>query len=226
MSLRSLGLILVASAFPLATQSPIQTARPNPNRPTLFLVGDLASLPIQNAFDSNKLKLVDSPANGQTTRTYINSGVWDQLAAQIKPGDFVLIGFKPGTDASPGKLRTDARAAATLTFDSTGDSTFDYTDPETHKLEPIHSYAWYLRKFVVDSINHGANPLLCYPPTPADQPTRSPGNPFLARPSWIIKAIATEQRVPFVDLSTQTIRPALEALQPDPLAPYLAATKQ
>jgi hypothetical protein len=222
MSLRRLGSLLLVAALPLAGQAPVQAAKPNPNRPTLFLVGDLPSASGQDAFDLDLIKLVDSPANGQTTRTYINSGAWDQLAAQIKPGDFVLIGFKPGTDASPAKLGTDARAAATLTFQSAGDSTFDYMDPDTHALEHIHSYAWYLRKFVVDAINHGANPMLCYPPTPADPANRFPNNPYLAHPAWIIKAIATEQRIPFVDLASGApLRAGLEALHDDPLAPYL-----
>ena len=146
-------ILLVTSALVAQPQSQA-LQQPDPNRPTLFVVGDLPSAPIHDAFDPNRLKLVESLSKGHTIRTYINSGAWDKVTAQFKPGDFVLIGFKPNTDVSPAKLVSASSSAATLTFDGAG--TFDYMDPDTHKVEQIHSYSWYLNKLVVDAIQQGA----------------------------------------------------------------------
>ena len=227
MSFHGVGslILLVTSALVAQTQ-PQALQQPDPNRPTLFVVGDLPSAPIHDAFDPNRLKLVESLSKGQTIRTYINSGAWDQVTARFKSGDFVLIGFKPNTDASPAKLASASSSAATLTFDGAGDSTFDYMDPDTHKVEQIHNYAWYLRKLVADAIQQGVKPILSYPPTPVDPTNCCPNNPYLAYPAWIISVIATGQHIPYLNLtaSGKGFRSGVEALQPDPLAPYLKRT--
>ncbi|ADW69197.1 SGNH/GDSL hydrolase family protein [Granulicella tundricola] len=181
-----------------------QASAPNPNRPSLFLVGDLSSSSVGDTFDPNRIKLVESGAVGQTSRAYIKSGAWDQLAGQIKPGDFVLIEFNP--EGQGGQDHDDAQR----TLKGMGDGTFDYLDPGTKKLELVHSYGWYLRKIVVDAINHGANPILCSPLAGAKD----------GAGDWT-KAIATEQRIPFVDLSGTGVKGGLVALKADPLAAYL-----
>ena len=208
-----------------------QTSRFNPKLPTLFVVGDLAEESLRNVFDGGHLNLQTSSAAGRTTRSYINSGDWDKLLGQVKPGDFVLIEFAPTAISAADK------AGASRALQGIGDGTFDYLDPGTQKVELVHSYGWYLRRMVVDTINHGASPILCSPPASAQnaRSQRTLISPNGAEPAdsqstaaaWT-QAIAVEQRVPFVDLSGSgtavtggSLRSGLEALQPDPLAPYL-----
>ena len=177
----------------------------NPKLPTLFLVGDLPAETAAPVFDPAHLNVIAAPAAGQTTRAFIHSGSWDKTLERLKTGDFVLIDF------APRDMSSDDRASATRTLEGIGDGTFDYLDPGTQKLELVHSYGWYLRRMVVDVVNHGGIPVLC----------ASPGGPADAT-TWA-RAIATEQRVPLVDLAAanSNLRQALEAVQPDPLAPYL-----
>ena len=227
--LHVLALVLLAPAF--ANPAPAHSAPANPRLPTLFLVGDLPAESVTPLFDATHLNVAVSPALGRTTRAYINSGDWDKLLSQVKPGDFILLDFVPTT------LSAADKASATRTLQGIGDGTFEYLDPGTQKLELVHSYGWYLRRMVVDTINHGASPILCSPPASASNPAseRTLISPNSAEPAdsqptpaaWS-KAIATEQHVPFLDLTTSqasitpdTLKSALTTLQPDPLAPYL-----
>jgi hypothetical protein len=219
------------------TAAPAPTEALNPKLPRLFLVGDLASGPqasLQAAtiFDSAHLNVVASSSDGETIRAYIHSGAWEKLLSQMKPGDFVLIEF------TPVGISADDRAAATRTLQGIGDGTFDYFDPGTQKLELVHSYGWYLREMVVDVINHGASPILCSAPVAAQNSVVAPSDSESTSDAWT-RAIATEQRIPFVDLTTPTrpaanghprldaatLRAGLEALKPDPLAPFLVQAK-
>ena len=198
----------------LSAQAHAQTSAPNPKLPTLFVVGDLPAQATANVFDPAHLNVTFSPASGRTTRAYINSGTWDTLLGQIKPGDLVLLEF------APAGLSASDRAAGTRILQGIGDGTFDYLDPGTQKLELVHSYGWYLRRMVVDTINHGASPILCAPPSSSQTSTIVPTAAEPAAGDWT-QAIATEQRIPFVKLTDAGLRAGLEALQPDPLAPYL-----
>jgi hypothetical protein len=222
--------LLLLACVPARAASLAQSAQDasalNPRLPTLFLAGDLAPnaqvpAPLSTLFDTAHLNLVASPAAGRTTRAYINSGDWDRLLAAMKPGDFVLIEFTPNL------LSGGDKDAAIRTLQGIGDGTFDYLDPGTRKLELVHTYGWYLRRMVVDVINRGASPILCSPPAPGQTAAITPTTAEPTAGDWT-RAIAMEQRIPFVDLtaagptpSAPTLRVGLQALQPDPLAPFL-----
>jgi hypothetical protein len=198
----------------------------DPKLPTLFLVGDLASssqalAPLSALFDTAHLNLAASPSAGRTTRAYINSGDWEKLLARMKPGDFVLIEFAPAI------LSGGDKDAAIRTLQGIGDGTFDYLDPGTQKVELVHSYGWYLRRMVVDVIDHGASPILCSPPASGQTTAVTPTSAEPTAGDWS-RAIAMEQRIPFVDLTAagptldaSALRAGLQALQSDPLQPFL-----
>ncbi len=227
--------LVLASALIFVAATPAQTTAVNPKLPTLFVVGDLPEESLRGVFDAAHLNLQTSSAAGRTTRSYIHSGEWDKLLGQVKPGDFILIEFAPTAVPAADK------AAASRTLQGIGDGTFDYLDPGTQKLELVHSYGWYLRRMVVDTINHGASPILCSPPASAQSPgsqrtlispnTAEPADSQSTAAAWT-SAIAMEQRVPFLDLSASgaavsadSLRNGLEALQADPLGPYLQHPK-
>lgn len=182
-------------------------AQGNPRIPTLFLVGDLPAASVEAGFVPTKVHLRESLAAGETTRAYLQSGAWDAMLEQMHPGDFVAIDF------SRNPLPAQAVSDAARTLAGFGDGTFDYLAPGSGKLELVHSYGWYLRKMVVDVINHGGSPLLCAgPPTPGH-----PGESDWAR------YIAAEQRIPLIALRPDGtgLVEGLRALNSDPLRPYL-----
>ncbi len=216
MTFRNWRLMAVASSVFAAGVLPAQQAAPNPKLPTVFVVGDVVG--VAGVFDTGHLNVVASASGGRTTRGYINSGEWDKVLGQVKPGDVVLLEFAPAT------LPEADKAAATRTLQGIGDGTFDYLDPGTQKVELVHSYGWYLRRMVVDTINHGASPILCSPPGVTQTAAIGATAAEPAAADWT-KAIATEQRVPFVDLASgASLRAGLEALPDDPLGPYLMKT--
>ncbi len=226
MTFRNWRLIAIASCVYASCVLPAQQSALNAKLPTLFLVGDVPTGAASGVFDAAHLNVVASAAGGRTTRGYINSGEWDRVLAEVKPGDTVLLEFAPAT------LSDADKTAATRTLNGIGDGTFDYLDPGTQKLELVHSYGWYLRRMVVDTINHGASPILCSPPGATQTAAIGATSAEPVAADWT-KAIATEQRVPFVDLTSAgleitpgVLRAGLEALQPDPLGPYLKKAGQ
>ena len=77
-------------------------------KPTLFLAGDstmadkdeLEASPergwgqvFPTFLDTSRICVQNHARNGRSTKSFINEGRWDTLAARIKPGDFVIIQF-------------------------------------------------------------------------------------------------------------------------------------
>jgi hypothetical protein len=76
----------------------------------------------------------------------------------LKPGDFVMMQF--GHNGS-GPVDDPARARGTLR--GTGEETREIDNPITKRHEVVHSYGWYLRRFIADAKARGATPIVCSP---------------------------------------------------------------
>ena len=74
----------------------------------------------------------------------------------MKPGDFVLLqmGHNDGGDLGGAKPRG--------TIKGLGDETKDVTLPDGH-TETVHTYGWYLRRYIADTRAKGATPILLTP---------------------------------------------------------------
>ncbi len=134
-------------------------------KPTLFLVGDSTmnnstkgqmgwGKPIANHFDTNRIGVLNKARGGRSSRTYFTEGLWDEVAAQLKPGDFVLIQFGHNDN---GPMDTD-RARASIK--GNGDESREVTNKTTGKVETVFSYGWYLRKYIFDAKAKGATPIV------------------------------------------------------------------
>lgn len=145
----------------------------NSKLPTLFLVGDSTvrnghgdgangqwgwGEPLVSFFDTSKINIVNRAIGGRSSRTYITEGHWNETLAMIKPGDVVLFQF--GHNDS-GPLDDTARARGTLR--GVGEETQEIENPVLHRHETVHSYGWYMRKYVTDTLAKGATPILCSP---------------------------------------------------------------
>ena len=203
-------LLLFVSLVPFSTaQQPDypQSSRPaNPHLPTLFLVGDtalrnspgqppLGSESLVELFDSSRINLVDRTIDHRTTRSYITGGDWQRTLALVKSGDFVLFQFAatdPGVSADT--------TAVPGTLPGIGDEIREVKDPARPEPEIVHTYGWYLRLYLVETIARGAIPILCsQPPAPTlpGQPAPSPD----LNVDWA-RQIASQQRVAFLDLES------------------------
>jgi len=138
--------------------------------------------PIVNLFDSTKINVVNRAIGGLSSHSYIMEGHWDQALEMIKPGDFVLIQWGhndggihlPGTPAVPDQglapgatPPTPPAGMATRgpnvrgSLPGTGDEVYDVTDPRTGEMVAVHTYGWYLRKYIADVRAKGATPIIC-----------------------------------------------------------------
>jgi rhamnogalacturonan acetylesterase len=145
----------------------------DPRLPSLFLVGDSTvrngrgdgangqwgwGEPLVEFFDTSKINVVNRALGGRSSRTYITEGRWDELLAMLKPGDFVVVQF--GHNDS-GPLDDTSRARGTLP--GVGDESKEIYNPITQKKEVVHTYGWYMRRYVTDTLAKGAVPIVCSP---------------------------------------------------------------
>jgi len=156
----------------VAVPPPLPTPR-NPSLPSLYLVGDSTvrngrgdggngqwgwGEPLVDYFDTSLINVVNRAIGGRSSRTYITEGRWDELLAMLKPGDFVVFQF--GHNDS-GPLDDTSRARGTIP--GIGDETREIDNPITKKHEVVHTYGWYMRKYVADTLAKGAIPIVCSP---------------------------------------------------------------
>lgn len=151
---------------PLAPAEPVTAKTLNPALPTLFIAGDSTAakgpptatgwgVPFAAYFDSAKINIVNAARGGRSSRTFITEGLWDQLLAQVKAGDTVLIQFGHN-DA--GAINDASRARGSIR--SLGEETEQIDNLLTKKPELVHSFGWYVRKMIADVRAKKATPVL------------------------------------------------------------------
>jgi rhamnogalacturonan acetylesterase len=138
--------------------------------------------PIADLFDPDKINVVNRAIGGLSSHTYISAGHWDSTLELIKPGDFVLIqfghndggvnlpgtppvpdqGLLPGTVPPTPPAGPPARAPSGRgSLPGIGEETLDVENPRTHEHELVHTFGWYMRKYIADTKAKGATPILC-----------------------------------------------------------------
>ena len=207
-----LGLIfccVTRAAEPATTQS----------LPTLYIIGDStvhntgAGLVgwgdcIGEFFDTRKINIQNRAIAGRSSRTFMTEGRWDKIMESLKPGDFVLMQFGHN-DASP--INDNSRARGTLK--GTGEETEEIDNQLTGKHEVVHTYGWYMRKFVTDTRSKGATPIVL---SLVARNMWKDGKIIRSTDSYVAwaKAVADAEHVPFIDLNDLTAN-NFEALGPD-----------
>jgi lysophospholipase L1-like esterase len=144
-------------------------------------------------FDTNKINVVNHAIGGRSARTFFTEGRWDKVAAQIKPGDFVIIQFGHNDQGRIGdpanKHRADGKGI--------GEETAEDTLADGTK-EQVHTFGWYMAKFADDAKARGANVIICSP-IPHKQRWES-GRDFEALADWD-KQVAARTGAQFFDLT-------------------------
>jgi len=109
-------------------------------------------------FDTDKINVVNRALGGRSARTYFTEGRWQKVADTLKPGDFVIIQFGHNDQGRIGDPANKHRADGA----GIGDETVPDTLPDGTK-EAVHTFGWYMAKFVADAKAHGATAILCSP---------------------------------------------------------------
>ncbi len=197
---------------PANTHLPIPA---NQSLRSLFLVGDsevssgpggtsAASQgwgePLASFFDPGKLNVVNRAVTSSSSRAYVVEGYWADTLMLLKPGDVVLIQFGQHEGGSPAASVPEKLLPVESTLPGIADDFREITNPSSRQHELVHSYGWYLRQLVVDTIAHGATPVLCSPIPHRDWQAGHIRQSPESYAGWA-KAIAIQQRIQFLDLN-------------------------
>jgi lysophospholipase L1-like esterase len=193
-----------------ATDPPYEKTS-NPSLPTLWVIGDSTVRngngkgangqwgwgdPLKKLFDPAKINVVNRAIGGRSSRTFITEGRWDTVLNEAKPGDFVIMQFGHN---DPAPLDDDKRARGTIR--GIGEETKDIYNPIRKVNETVHTFGWYMRKYVRDAKAKGITPIVCsyIPRCPA------PGKPIVPTTGptsyqlWA-KEVAEQEHAVYVDL--------------------------
>jgi len=196
--------------------------------PTLFLVGDSTvkngngdgankqwgwGEPLVTFFDPAKMTVLNRARGGRSSRTYQTEGLWDQVLTAMKPGDFVLIQFGHNDG---GALNDTSRARGTIK--GIGDESEEIDNLITKKHEVVHSYGWYLRKYIADTKAKGATPIIC---SPVPRKIWKDGKVTRDRYGEWAAAVAKAAKVAVLDLN-EIIAQKYETLGPEKVEPLFA----
>ena len=92
---------------------------------------------------------------GRSSRTYLTEGLWDKVAAELRPGDFVLIQFGHNDG---GQVFEGDRPRASIK--GNGEETVEGIVEQTGKQEVVRSYGWYLRNYINLARAKSATPIV------------------------------------------------------------------
>lgn len=215
--------VMIASAFCSITSA--QTSQPatqpsapppmgakpaNPELPTIWLIGDSTVRvntpaqqgwgdPLIKLFDASKVNVVNRAIGGRSSRTFHTEGRWIDILGQLKPGDILLMQFGHNDGIAP-----DNKERPRGTLRGIGEETQDIIHPQTGKPETVHTYGWYMRKYVTEAKERGALPIMvtliprCPDPNkpgPVKAPTSGPSTYQL----WAME-VAEQEKIPVIDL--------------------------
>jgi rhamnogalacturonan acetylesterase len=140
-------------------------------KPVLYLVGDST---VKNGsgkgsdglwgwgdflyehFDTTRIKIENRARGGRSSRTFQTEGLWDEVLKKLKPGDYVIMQFGHNDG---GALNDTLRARGSIK--GTGEETEAIDNLITKKHEVVHTYGWYMRKYIRDTKAKGATPIVC-----------------------------------------------------------------
>lgn len=213
---KNLGLMMLSAA--IVSLSSFMFIKPQ-DKPTFYMIGDSTVKNgrddgqkmgpdgqwgwghfIHEYFDTTRIHIENDALGGTSSRSFMNMGLWDKVLAKVKPGDFVIMQFGHNDN---GPLDDTARARGT--FKGVGDEQKEVYNPMKYmqKQEVVHSYGWYMRKYINDTKAKGAIPIICSPVPRNDwkdgkSASRNMTNSYGA---WA-KEVAQQTGAYFIDLNT------------------------
>ena len=183
----------------------------NRSFPMLFIVGDSTvhnpgkgergwGDVIGKNFDTNKIRVENHALGGRSSRTFQTQGWWDKVLNAAKPGDFVLIqmGHNDG-----GPLDDTNRARGSIR--GLGEDTKDIFNPITKQPETVHTYGWYMRKYIADARAKGMTPILCTPIPHCPKDPVKAGDVEKSIYVDMSTAVAKSEKVLFINLNELTM---------------------
>lgn len=150
--------------------------------------------------DNDSVKVVNMALGGRSSRSYREQGLWDKVMSRLQPGDYVLLQFGHNDGGKPNSGR--ARASIKGIGDSTANYVYENADDKSLNGKPfvLHTYGWYMKKYVEDVKAVGANPVMV---TLIPRNIWKDGKVKRNNDSYALWAreIAKEEGIPVIDLN-------------------------
>lgn len=146
-------------------------------------------------FDPAKINIVNRAIGGLSSRTFLTQGHWERALTLLEPGDFVVLQFGHNDN---GPLNDNSRARGTIK--GAGEETEAIDNLLTKQHEVVHTYGWYLRKYIRDAKAAGITPIVC---SLVPRKTWKDGKIARSADSYAgwARQVATEEGVAFIDLN-------------------------
>jgi len=145
-------------------------------------------------FDTNKINIENHAKGGTSTRSFMNEGYWRAILARLKPGDFVILEF--GHNDSSELDGPVGRG----TLKSNGEETKLVVNKDS-RSEVVHTYGWYLRRFIADTEAKGATPILLSPVPRNYWKDKTTFNDVTADYTQLSKEVAATAKVQYIDMN-------------------------
>jgi rhamnogalacturonan acetylesterase len=137
-----------------------------PAKPVIYLIGDSTVRNSDKAtwgwgsilgdyFDLDKISINNQAMAGRSTRTFIKENRWHRVDSMLKKGDYVLMQFGHNEGSKPDTNKAGYRGV----LKGTDEDTVSLTWPNGTK-ETVHTYGFYLRKFIRETKAKGATPIV------------------------------------------------------------------
>jgi len=109
--------------------------------------------------DTSQVFVENHALGGTSSRTFQTFGLWTPVLEKLKPGDYVLMQFGHN-DA--GNLNDNHRARGTIK--GVGDESEEIDNILTKKHEIVHTYGWYMKKYIAETKAKGAEAIVLSQP--------------------------------------------------------------
>jgi rhamnogalacturonan acetylesterase len=200
-------------------------------KPVLFIIGDSTvkngdgtgrnnqmgwGTVLHPFFDTTKISIRNHAIGGRSSRTFITEGRWEKVLQELQPGDYVIMQFGHN-DAGP--LDDTARARGTIR--GIGDESREVYNPIMKKQEVVHSYGWYMRKYLRETKAKGATAIICSPIPRNDWENNKVKRSDDSYGKWS-QEIATAEGAYFIDLNN-LVAERYEAMGVEKVNPFFPA---
>ncbi len=135
-------------------------------KPVIYIIGDSTVRNFNNQqrgwgsflssfLDTTKISVDNQAMAGRSTRTFIKENRWNKVDSMMKSGDYLLMQFGHNEGSKPDTSRAGYRGV----LQGTGEETKELTWKDG-TIETVHTYGWYLRKFIREAKAKGVTPVV------------------------------------------------------------------
>ena len=149
-------------------------------------------------FDAEKIAVENQALGGMSTRTFYTD-LWPAVRQALKPGDWVIVSIGHNDN---GEFFDQKRARAVIPGVDP-DTCYVGFNQRTQRQDTVYSYGTYLRKYIQETRERGAHPILMSL-TPRNAYDPKTGKAIRKPQTEWAAYIAAVEGVPFVDLNERS----------------------